>query len=558
MPRGPQISRARRRLAVLLAVPLLVLLSMIALRVAYTGRALPGTQLGGTGVEGDSRGALRERMTRFTARPVTIFAAGKTLRVTPSGAGYDLDVEATVDRVLDEGRGGPLMGLVSASKGLFTTRDVQPVARVDDAKLEQTGRDFARMINRDAYPGGVSVDPASLQVDVQPPRQGRTADRPTLERDLVAALRSGRTRLEAPFASRKVATVAAVEKVGREAERYLQRPLTLTGAGSAVVVEPEGLAPILRLRASRKDRTQVRLGIDEDALKKLVASVAARRDRSDRSARLSAPSKLTVFDDKGKASFRPRKADVRVTREARTGRKIDREKALADLADAIRTGTHKVKLPVATVTPAVSAKAAEAVDMLIGTFTTRYQPGQPRVTNIRRMARTVDGTVIAAGGQFSLNGVVGKRTKAGGYLEAPYIANGKLVPSVGGGVSQFSTTMYNAAYFAGLKLDSHQPHSFYIGRYPPGREATLDFPGIDLTWTNDTDAPVLVRTASDATSVTVSLYGDNGGRRVTSTPGPRKAVSGRDFQIRVVRTITVPGGDTRDDSFTTTYDKPPE
>lgn len=542
----------------LLAVPLLVLLSTIALRVAYTGRALPGTQLGAANVEGNSRGALRERMTRFTARPVTIFAAGKTLRVTPQDAGYDLDVEATVDRVLDEGRGGPLMGLVSAAKGLFTTRDVQPVARVDRAKLEKTGRAFARLINRDAYPGGVSVDPDSLQVDVRPPRQGRTADRPALERRLIAALRAGRTRLKAPFAPRKVATAAEVRKVGRDAERYVQRPLKLTGAGPEVVVEPGALAPILRLRASRKDRTQVRLGSDEAALTKLVASIAAKRDRTDRSARLSAPSRLTVLDDKGKASFRPRKAKVRVTRAARTGRKLNRAQALADVAGAVAAGKHTVPLPVTTVTPPVSAKAAAAVDELIGTFTTRYQPGQPRVQNIRRMARTVDGTVIAPGAQFSLNGVAGQRTKKGGYLEAPYIANGKIVPSVGGGVSQFSTTMYNAAYFAGLKLDSHQPHSFYIGRYPPGREATLDFPGIDLKWTNDTDAPVLVKTASDATSVTVSLYGDNGGRRVTSTPGPRMPVSGRDFQIRVVRTIRVPGGDSRQDSFTTTYDKSPE
>ena len=99
----------------------------------------------------------------------------------------------------------------------------------------------------------------------------------------------------------------------------------------------------------------------------------------------------------------------------------------------------------------------------------------------------------------------GERTKAKGYVEAPFIANNRIEPSVGGGVSQFSTTMYNAAFFAGLKLDAYRPHSLYIDRYPPGRESTLNFPDIDLRWTNDTDAPVVVRTSYDDTSVTVTL-----------------------------------------------------
>ncbi len=163
---------------------------------------------------------------------------------------------------------------------------------------------------------------------------------------------------------------------------------------------------------------------------------------------------------------------------------------------------------------------------LIGTFATHFECCQPRVTNIQRIARAVDGTLIAPGGEFSLNRVAGRRTRAKGYLPAPFIADGEIVPSVGGGVSQFSTTVYNAAYFAGLRLDRHQPHSFYIERYPPGREATLDFPSIDLTWTNDTDAPVLVRASSTSSSVSVSLYGDNGGRQVSARSTPRQSVPG--------------------------------
>ncbi len=546
----------RRRGAVLLAPVLLAVLSIVALRLAYTDRALPGTLLGSTNVEGDTKSGLRERMTRFKAQPVTIYAAGQRLRVTPGAAGYRLDVDATVDRVLDAGRDGPLLGLVKTAKGLFEERDVEPVAAVDRVKLEATVRAFARLVNRPAYPGAIAVDPTTLQVSVQGPRQGRIVDRPALERRLVQALRAGESSLRAPLRRNRVATLPQVQAVARDAEAYLAEPLVLTGAGEPVTVTPQELAPVLRLRASRKDRRNVRLGSDEAALIALLARVAKARDQPARSASVSAPGRTVVLTGKGRLVWQARPATVRVTGAARTGRTVRRDRALVSVAAAIAQGRHRSRLPVAVDKPKLTAAGARSLDLLIGTFTTRYQPGQPRVQNIRRMARTVDGTVIPPGGRFSLNGIVGRRTVAGGYVKAPFIGDGnKIVPSVGGGVSQFSTTMYNAAYFAGLRIDTHQPHSLYISRYPAGREATLDFPSIDLKWTNDTQAPIYVRTFSDATSVTVSLYGDNGRRRVTADPGPRTPVPGGDFKLTVVRRVRYPDGRQTQDAFTTTYAK---
>lgn len=522
----------------------------------YLDRALPGTSLAGTNVEGDLRSSIRERMTRLQASPVTVFAAGKSLRITPVDAGYVQDVPGTVERVLDVGRDGSLMGLTNTARGVFKTRDVQPVDRVDAAKMDKTTRRVARLINRIAYPGGISIDASTGAVVTQGPRQGRIVDRPSLAKQLVDALRSGEDKFRVPFKSTKVASTAAVEKVGRTAEAYLKQPLVLTGIGAPVVVSRTKLAEILRLRSSRKDRTQVRLGSDEAKLAAVIAGVAAARDRPSREPRFDAAGRTAILDGKGKVAWRSRKAKVTITRTGVIGRTVDRGQALIDVANAIRTGRHTAKLRTRTAKPKVTQAAAQKVDSLIGTFTTRYEPGQPRVTNIRTMARTVNGTIIAPGAQFSLNGIVGQRTKKGGYVPAPFIGEGnKIEPSVGGGVSQFSTTMYNAAYFAGLHIDTHQPHSLYISRYPPGREATLDYPGIDLKWTNDTDVPVLVKTFSDDHSVTVSLYGDNGGRSVSADPGPRMPLAGGDFEIKVVRTVVYGDGRRETDAFTTKYAK---
>lgn len=529
------------------------------LRIVYTDRALPGTSLAGTNVEGDSSASLKERMTRLKASPVTVYAAGRQLRITPVDAGYEQDVEATVDRVLDAGRDGPLFGIPKTVRGLWETHEVAPADRVDAAKIDATSRRVARLINRGAYPGGIIVDPATFTVGVQGPRRGRTVERPALKGQLVAALRSGKDKFRVPFKSTPVASLAAVRRVAAAAERYLRRPLVITGlAGGPAFVSREQLAGILRLRASSRDRTKVRLGSDKGPLIRVIAGIAKARDRGAREPRFSAAARSVILDAKGRASWHSRRANVRVVRAASTGRRVDRARALVTVANAIRAGRHTVPMPLRVDRPRITQAAARKVDALIGTFTTRYQPGRPRVTNIRRMARTVDGHIIMPGAQFSLNGIVGQRTRRGGYVKAPYIEEGRIVPSVGGGVSQFSTTMYNAAYFAGLKVDTHQPHSFYISRYPAGREATLNYPNIDLKWTNDTGVPIFIRTFTDDHSVTVSLYGDNGGRAVTSVPGPRQPNPGGDFQIKVTRTVRFADGHTTQDSFTTRYDKSAE
>jgi vancomycin resistance protein YoaR len=166
--------------------------------------------------------------------------------------------------------------------------------------------------------------------------------------------------------------------------------------------------------------------------------------------------------------------------------------------------------------------------------------------------------VVQPGEQLSLNGLVGPRTRAKGYVEAPFISGGMLSTDVGGGVSQFATTMFNAAFFAGVQLDDFRAHSFYISRYPPGREATINYPSIDLAWTNDTDTPLLVRTVTTGTSVTVALYGRDDGRTVTGTTEMAEAGSGSSFTARVRRSIEIPGSGPRVETFTTRYNRAPQ
>jgi vancomycin resistance protein YoaR len=174
-------------------------------------------------------------------------------------------------------------------------------------------------------------------------------------------------------------------------------------------------------------------------------------------------------------------------------------------------------------------------------FTTFHAAGEARVTNIHRMADIVRGAVIPPGESFSINEYVGQRTTEKGFVAAGAIRNGEHVSEVGGGVSQFATTLFNAAYFAGLDIPTYQAHSEYFDRYPRGREATMGYPNPDLVIENTTPYGVMIWTSYTGSSLTITLYSTpyasgeqtgidesrSGNCRVVTTTRTRTYVDGR-------------------------------
>ena len=132
----------------------------------------------------------------------------------------------------------------------------------------------------------------------------------------------------------------------------------------------------------------------------------------------------------------------------------------------------------------------------------------------------MDRTLVLPGKVFSLNRTVGERTAERGFAAGYIIDNGQLEVDFGGGVSQLVTTTFNAAYFAALEIVEHHPHSFYISRYPEGREATVAWGVKDLRFRNDSPNGIFITTSYTNSSVTVSIYGTKR-YRIESVKGPR-------------------------------------
>src|SRR5207248_1651680 len=163
---------------------------------------------------------------------------------------------------------------------------------------------------------------------------------------------------------------------------------------------------------------------------------------------------------------------------------------------------------------------AMGISGTVGTYETVYGGDPNRIHNVQLVAHLVDDKLIAPGATFSFNGTTGERSAEKGFLEAPVIVNGELQTGLGGGVCQVSTTVFNAAFEAGLPITARTNHALYISHYPLGRDATVNYPDLDLKFVNDTGHWLLLRTWVGSSSLTVALYGTPLHRRVVSETRP--------------------------------------
>jgi vancomycin resistance protein YoaR len=524
-------------------------------------RTARGTSIAGLQAGELDRAALLSLMQEAVAQApsaVRVVLGNKTVTVPLRDVGLTVDVRATVERALSASSSGSRFGLFGGGRG----KSVVPVLMTDVSRLKALVARLAKVGNVPESHGQLAYAGGELTAVMPQSGQGVAAD--LIAERLQAAIQMLPTPARVTVPVTTTAAHVTSDQFGRVADRARAqiRVGTIVASGTRrTTVEGAALAPFLTVTSEGSAAGHpIALGLAASVRAGLASEVAAALSADAVEPKVEAPPASALLTTQGSVTWRPRPIATRLVTAGRPGQRVTPDAVLAALTSGLRQPEPQspVVLLADAIAPHSSDASVRSVNALLGTFTTPYACCQPRVTNIRLIARTVDGTLIAPGQSFSLNDIVGRRTKAKGYVEAPFILDGELSSDVGGGVSQFATTTLNAAFFAGLRLDRHQPHSFYISRYPAGREATVNYPSIDLRWTNTTSAPVLVRASTTATSLTVALYGKGDGRTVQAVSGPRKPVAGRNFRIVVSRVLTVPGRATARETFTTTYNKPPK
>jgi vancomycin resistance protein YoaR len=460
----------------------------------------------------DVRARLRAWAEQRRATPLTFSLAGSTLTFEPKSAGFQVDADAAAERALTVGRDGPLVRrFASFVARRFRAETVPMTLQFDAAELEQVLSEWqSNLISDPPFVGGVSLD--GTTVTPRYARPGTVLDRARVAEQLKNAISKGHggdaltTRSETPKTER-----GEVDRVVALAQSMLTSGVELSTADGArhLALNAPELAGLLQVRPGAQSG-QLELGCALEATQTLLAPRRAALEQAPENARF-------VID-----------AQDHVRVEPGHGALVLDDAAVASAAcKAAQEPTRKAEFSLRSgAEPALSTEAAEHLGVvgLVGTYTTRHACCQPRVQNIHHIADLLDGTIVRPGETFSVNQVVGQRSVKNGFRPAPSIEDGEMVDTVGGGVSQFATTLFNALFYGGYDILERQPHTYWFTRYPMGYDATLSYPHPDIVFKNDTNAGALIKTAYTDTTITVKIYGDNGGRKVRAEVSPRQNI----------------------------------
>jgi len=564
-PGGPTRGR-------LLGLPVPAAAALLALAVVLAlvgadgalaaGRVRRGVHLGGVDLSGLTRAQARARLAAAApaveARPVTVRADTVTVGLPRSATGVRLDVDASVAAALAVGRSGPADP--DRLRTWLTGVDLPWRTRLDESAFGRVVARLDRQVRRPVREPRLVVGTSGARLVRGVP--GRAVDRAAAVRALgAAAARPSVAEITLPVTEqRPTVGQAAAEAAERQAGALLSAPVLVAAAGRQGSLSPADLAARVRT-GIRAGRLVVRLDPGElDGLLRRRAAFAYATPRD--------------------AGFRAAGGRVAVV-PAVEGSVVDPAGAAAAvLAAGGRGGAgRRATLPVRTRGPALTTEKAEAlgVKQVISSFTTSFSAADaPRVHNISLIAAAVNGRLVLPGEVFSMNGATGERTAAKGYRTAHVIQNGEVVDGLGGGVCQAGTTMFNAVFFAGLPVVERRNHSLHISHYPMGRDATLNWPGTDLKFRNDSPYGIYITARTTPATMNVTLYSTSRRYKVTSStsapydyrppqvkytddptlPAGTEVVESQGspgFDVTVRRTVTQDGRVVRRDTFVSSY-----
>jgi vancomycin resistance protein YoaR len=492
-----------------LAAAALAALGIAVLWLAFAGsaaRLAEGVSIAGVDVSGmtpaEATAELERRAAAVASTPVVYTAGDRTWRLTPLQLGLTVDWAAAVEAARREGAGfGPLRGYRRLQTRVFGA-DIAPPVRVYDAALRYHVQRLAATVAQN--PREAAIELRGLRPVLVPARTGRALDVPAAEATIVRSLAGfGRAPVGLPVrVAPPTVTTAELRPVVAEVELALSAPVRLALGETRWRLPRWRIAQLLALPSHGAGA----LAIGGPAAEQWLDGLAARIDRAPADARFTG-------NADGSASVIP----------AQPGLRLDAGATTAALLEAATSRTTRLAEAVVVESqPEFTTAEAEAlgVTRVLSSYSTPYAGSADRITNLQLAVKLLDGARIAPGATFSFNDRVGERTLERGFRPAPVIIGDKYEEDVGGGVSQVATTVFNAAWEAGLPISERNPHALYIARYQLGRDATVNFPNLDLKFVNDTGRWIVLGAGAGGNGIYVSLYGSDTGRRVESVAGP--------------------------------------
>jgi len=451
------------------------------------GVSVAGVDVGGLD-EASATARLRTELEPRLARRVSVTLDGQRAVIVPARAATRVDIEATVLRAMAGGR------VRAVLLPFIHHREVSPVVITP-----RRPRIPARLRAISSEPRSATVQIADDKVIISPARRGTSiSPREVLEAAASAAL-AGRERIE--LTSRVTEPAISTSEARSAAARALEAtaaPVTLIADGrpsGALTAEQLRNAIVIREREGRPQ-----LAFEPDLLASAIGEALGDAIRDPVNAMWETNgTRAWVVPARDGIGFEAGPAAESVRRAA-TG-----------------TGARAAAIELDRIAPARSTEEAESygiVERVAGATTSLGDSSASRFHNIALMADILDNRLVMPGEIFSFNDAVGPRSSERGFQEGQAIVGGMMVSSIGGGVCQVTTTLYDAVFYMGLEVVERVNHSFFIPRYGEGMDATVSWGGPDLKFRNDTGHPVLIRATADGGTMIVNLYSAHSDRVV--------------------------------------------
>lgn len=506
--RGGWKTRVIATLAALAAV--LVLAILVDSALSYN-RIHPGVTIGGIDVgriePAGAQDEIERRATRAANNTVVLQAEdGRDWPMLPADVNMQVDAAATAAAAMSITRDGNVFQDLKTRFALYLSgRDIPLSATIDPALLDAVLDEVGTELDRPPVNAGLSID--GKDITVVEGRDGLVVDKDAARsgvKQLLFSLSSGtvpiKMKVEAP-AIQAADTSGAVD----QARTMLADSVSLEFEDLVWALSPAKIAQAMDFTTE-----------GEGATSKLVPYLS--------------PEKLAKFFEEVDRSVKREPKDATWETDGETATLIPGKPGIvlnpAKTADALTTAALSATTRAATVVavetpPSRTTEQAEAmgVEAKLASYTTEFGGSDGRRKNVARAAELISGTLIAPGEEFDFDAVVGKRTPENGFQTAPAIVGGKLEETLGGGICQVSTTLFNAVFFAGLDVTARTNHSLYISHYPKGRDATVSWGGPAFRFRNDTKNWIMIKAAASRSSLTFVIYGTPVNRQVTYTTG---------------------------------------
>jgi len=474
----------------------------------YYNKVHAGVTISGQSVGGLTRDEATAAITRVVKdaqkSPITLVSGEKTWPVVPTDVGTKIDVTTAVSTAMGATRDSNFIAdLFRRFKLYFSDKEIPLNGVVDSAKMDKLTAEIAEDVDMPPVNAGLAF--AGTEVKVVEGQKGRVVDQPALREGLKALLFTlHSTKLPVPMVVKDPAIQAEDSKQAvAQAKTMIASPITLEYGDSSWKLTSEQIAAYMGFSAEKSGNVSTLVPyLSAKKMSHFFDSVADKVDKKATSA---------SFKGDGEQAW---------VVPAVPGRTVDPAKTAEALtAASLKTSGRVAEVSVKTTQPELTTDEAEAMGITekLAAFTTKWEGTPDRQTNVRITTEYTSNVVIAPGEVYNFDKQIGPRTEARGYKMAPGITAGTLEDQLGGGICQVATTLFNAAFFAGLDIVERKNHSLFVSHYPLGRDATVSAGSPNLRFKNDTNHHILIRGASDGINTTFVIYGTDEGRKVSYT-----------------------------------------